>query len=149
MFKYQGQHLINEKGKAVIITGKLNDADIENRNVGLTSGSTRNILTQWTIVYVKDYKRDLRKGEVNRVFGFRVGVDFHIVTRMRSGRYLDLVNSYDTVLKTPNGRSSQRWYFDNNSKTIRSRRTTSYSLEIASNGNSNNLRAYSTGNRWW
>jgi hypothetical protein len=67
---------------------------------------------------------------------------------MGRGRYVDLV-SYDVKLKVSNGRTSQKWYFDNKTKTIRSRQTTSYSLQIQSSGNSKNVVITSTSSRWW
>jgi hypothetical protein len=51
-----------------------------------------------------------KKCEENKDFGFKVDCDFHIVTKMSSGRYLDRVGN-DVVLKRSNGRTTQKWYF--------------------------------------
>jgi len=74
---------------------------------------------RWTIVYVDEDKPEPKKGELNKDFGLYVEREFHVVTFMASGRYLDLINN-NIVLKTPNGFSSQRWFFDQKSKTIKS-----------------------------
>jgi hypothetical protein len=114
----------------------------------MSTSKTRNLLSLWDVVYVKNWPKDLKKGDFNRDFGFKILTDFYIVSHMRSHRYIDLVGN-DLVLKTANGRNSQKWFFDNNTKTIKSRRTTSYSLELKSGGSSRDLRAYSTSSRWW
>jgi hypothetical protein len=93
--------------------------------------------------------RELKKGEWNRDFGFKVNTDFYIISSLNSRRYLDVINSYDVVIKTNNSYKSQRWYFDNNSKTIRNRKSTSYSLEIKNSGSNNDARIYTTNSRWW
>jgi hypothetical protein len=61
---------------------------------------------------------------------------------MGSGRYVDLI-SHHLVLKTPNSFKSQVWYFDNKSKTIKSRRS-QYSIGIQSSGSASNLAIYRT-----
>ena len=45
---------------------------------------------------------------------------------MESGRYLDLLSN-QMVIKTSNGRTSQKWFFNQKTKTIHSWRTKSYS----------------------
>jgi len=56
----------------------------------------------------------------------RVGEPFYVISALDSGRYLDLVGN-NMVIKTPNGRKSQQWYFDQKTKTIKSMRTKSKS----------------------
>jgi hypothetical protein len=90
----------------------------------------------------------LGKGDFHPDFGFIILTDFHIVTQLPSGRYIDLVSN-NVVLKTPNGFNSQTWYFDHKSRTIRSRRTTSYSLQINSSGNNPKIVITSTSSKWW
>jgi len=52
-----------------------------------------------------------KRGEMNERFGLRVGLPFQVVSGLGEGRYLDLI-SRNMVIKTPNGRTSQQWYFD-------------------------------------
>lgn len=92
-------------------------------------------MNKWDIVYIKDYeKKEVKKGEYDHDWGFRVNTDFHIVSRMSRRKYVDLISN-NLVMKRPNGFKSQLWYFDGKTKTIRSRRTTSYSFQIQSSGN--------------
>jgi hypothetical protein len=71
-------------------------------------------------VYVDEYSEP-KKGELNEQFGLFVQRDFYIVSALPSGRYLDLINNRNAVLKTSNGRRTQKWYFDQVSKTIKTR----------------------------
>jgi len=67
---------------------------------------------------------------------------------MSSGRYIDLISN-NVVLKKPNGYNSQTWFFDNNTKTIKSRKTTSYSLQMKSSGSNKDIVVTSSRSRWW
>lgn len=84
-------------------------SDTENRNV-IMYNKHNGLNQQWDIIYVDEMKPEPKKGELNTDFNFIVERDFHIQTRMSSGRYLDRVGN-NVVLKTPNGRSTQVWYF--------------------------------------
>jgi hypothetical protein len=53
------------------------------------------------------------------------------------------------LIKTRNGLSSQEWFFDGKTKTIKSMRTKSYSWNIKSSGTSNNMEVYNTYSRWF
>jgi len=44
---------------------------------------------------------------------------------------------------------AQQWFFDGVKKTITNNYWKSHSLDIQSNGNSNNLRCTTTNSRWW
>jgi hypothetical protein len=105
-------------------------------------------MDKWDIVYVKDMPRDLKKGETDLDFGFRVDTDFYIVSQLPRGRYIDLVSNY-AKLKVSNGRKTQKWFFDRKTKTIKSRSSTSYSLQIISSGNGKKMYITSTSSRWW
>jgi hypothetical protein len=59
---------------------------------------------------------------MNDKFGLYVQRDFHIVSAMATNKYIDLDNSNRyLVVKTPNGRKQQIWYFDQVSLSIRTR----------------------------
>lgn len=93
---------------------------------------------------------ELKKGDYDPDWGFKIESDFHIVSRMGSQKYIDLLSN-KAVLKRPNGRKTQTWFFDKKTKTIKSRSSTSYSLQIASSGSKNakNLIITTTKSRWW
>jgi hypothetical protein len=79
-----------------------------------------------------------KKGELNKDWGFKVGVPFHIISNLPKKRYLDLISN-SPVIKTRNGFPSQGWWFDQKTRTIKSWRTKSYSLAINGNGGRNDL----------
>ena len=86
----------------------------------------------WTATY--PWKKDPKKGELNEDFGVYVERDFYIVSRMKTGRYLDLISN-KFVIKTRNGRNTQTWYFHQQSLTIKSK-SNNYSWNIVSSGKS-------------
>jgi hypothetical protein len=145
MFKMKGAYLTCERnGKVMHVQG---DIDTESRYI--YSGKKKNhVSQQWTIIYADQWKRDPRKGELNKRFGFYVDRTFHIVSQLRGRRYIDIVSSTQVVIKTRNGRKSQDWWFDQKSLTIKTR-VNNYSIEITSSGNGKYLRTYSTSSRWW
>ena len=91
---------------------------------------------------------ELKKGEMNELFGLKVDEPFHIISQMSSERYVDLVGR-NMVIKTRNGLPSQEWFFDGKTKTIKSMRTKSYSWNIQNSGRTNNMEVYNTNSRWF
>jgi hypothetical protein len=118
LFRYEEntQQIKNERGKVLDVQG---GQDIENRRI-LMWNPHKGLNQKWEIIYVKDMPREPRKGEMNKQFGFIVESDFHLQTKMKSGRYLDRLGN-NAVLKTPNGRNTQIWYFHQRSRTIRNK----------------------------
>jgi len=102
----------------------------------------------WDIIYVDEWKGEPKKGELNEDFGLYVERDFYIQTAMSSNRYLDLINNRNMVIKTPNGRKTQTWYFDQRSLTIKTR-LNNQSWDIQSSGRTNNMQIWSTNSGWW
>jgi hypothetical protein len=49
---------------------------------------------------------EYKKGELNKEFNMYVERPFFIKSNLPSGRYLDVVDNRNIVIKTPNGRSS-------------------------------------------
>jgi hypothetical protein len=92
---------------------------------------------EWDLIYQKDWIEEPGKGEMNTDFGFRVEKDFYIVSSLGSGRYIDYVTR-NLVIKTQNGRASQKWYFHQQTRTIRGR-STNQSIDIHNSGKSNHL----------
>jgi hypothetical protein len=144
MFRYRGGWLINERGKAMDVHGNV---DQENRDI-IVWKRHGGLNQQWDIIFKDQYPKDPKKGELNKDFGLYVEKNFHIVTRMRSGRYLDVVNGRNLVIKTRNGRKSQIFYFHQQSLTIRTRYN-NQSIEIQNSGRHANLRIWSTNSKWW
>jgi hypothetical protein len=75
----------------------------------------------WDIIYEDEWKEEPVKGELSKDFGLYVERPFYIVSQLPSNKYLDLINNRNMVIKTRNGRSTQLWYFDQRSKTIKTK----------------------------
>jgi hypothetical protein len=89
-----------------------------------------------------------KKGELNKKFGLYVERPFYIISKLSSGRYLDLINNRNMVIKTQNGRNTQVWWFDQKSLTIKTK-LNSQSFDIQSSGRTNNMQIWSTNSNWW
>ena len=64
-------------------------------------------------------------------------------------RVIEVVGARNLVLKTRHNRNTQKWIFDNASKTIKSLAYRGRSFDIQSSGRSANLQIYNTNSRWW
>jgi hypothetical protein len=111
--------------------------DAENRDIYMSNFNGK-IEQQWDLIYTKDWKGEPKTGEWNRDWGFIVNKDFHIVSLLGEGRYIDYATGRNLVIKTPNGRKSQKWYFHQSSRTVRSREK-NQSLDIHNSGKSNHM----------
>ena len=116
MFRSVGEEIVNDKGKVLEVAGGY---DGENKNIAVAKSEGK-LHQQWDIVYADEYPEEPKKGALNPDFGLYVQRDFFIVSQMDSNRYLDLIGN-NMVIKTPNSRKSQIWYFDQRSYTIKSR----------------------------
>jgi hypothetical protein len=94
-------------------------------------------------MYVDEWKGEPQKGELNEKFGLYVERDFHVVSQLPENRYLDIPDNRYMVIKTPNGRRQQVWYFHQQSLTIRTRYN-NQSWDIKSSGKTNRLQIWST-----
>jgi len=107
--------------------------DHENRQV-IVWNKHNGLNQQWDIVYVDEAKPEPTKGQMSPKWGFIVERPFYIVSELKSNRHLtQLSASRDAIIKTPNGNNSQKFYFDQKTRTIVMVRHTSYSLEAKSN----------------
>jgi hypothetical protein len=143
MFRMKGRFLTNEKGKVMDVHGAV---DSENRDIIVWKRHGK-INQQWDVIYADKWIRDPVKGELNTKFGLYVLRPFYIVSRMRAGRYLDLIGR-DLVIKTRNGRKTQSWYFHQKSLTIRSS-SNNQSWDIKNSGKTTNMQVWSTNSNWW
>ena len=121
--------------------------DAENRNIIMYTKHGK-INQQWDLIYADEYKGEPVKGELNERFGLYVERPFYIISAHPDGRYLDLINNRNMVIKTRNARSSQTWFFDQKSLTIKTMYN-KQSWDITSSGKSNNFQIWSTNSRWW
>jgi hypothetical protein len=96
------------------------NVDAEQRNI-IVWNKHGKLNQQWDLVYADEWKGEPGPGELNEEFGLVVERTFYIVSALDSGRYLDLINNRNFVIKTRNGRKTQQWYFHQQSLTIKSR----------------------------
>jgi hypothetical protein len=136
-------YLVNERGKVMNVSG---GSDTENRNIIMYNKHGR-INQQWSLIYVDEMPKALGKGDFDPEYGMKIEMDFHIISRLNSKRYLDRVG-YDVVIKTPNDRNTQIWYYHYKTRTIRNKYQ-NYALEIQNAGRSNNVRVYSVNSQWY
>jgi hypothetical protein len=65
-------------------------------------------------------------------------------------RVVECISANNLVIRRyVKGRTAQRFWFDNVSKTIKSQHWKNRSMDIQSNGGSSNLRMTTTNSRWW
>jgi hypothetical protein len=120
--------------------------DEENRDIIVYTKHGK-INQQWDVIYADQWKRDPIKGELNEDFGLYVERPFFIVSEMSNHRYLDLIGR-NFVIKTRNGRTSQQWWFHQQSLTIKSK-SMNQSWDIKSSGGSQDIQVWSTNSKWW
>jgi len=58
---------------------------------------------KFELIYADEYPEDPKDGEMDVNYGMRVGTPFHLVSGLKSGRYLDILGR-NMVIKRPNGR---------------------------------------------
>jgi hypothetical protein len=121
--------------------------DDENRNI-IMYNKHKGLNQQWDVIYADEYPAEPVKGEYNEQFGMYVERDFYIVSQMKEHRYLDLINNRNFVIKTPNGRKTQTWYFDQKSLTIKTR-LNNQSFDIKSAGKTRDMQVWSTNSGWF
>ena len=144
LFRFQDNMLVNEKGKVMTVVG---DVDSENRNIGVYNKNGK-VGQTWDIIYTDEMPAELKTGEMNKDWGFKVNTPFHVISNLPDGRFLDLVGR-NMLIKTRNGLPSQSWFFDQKTRTIKSTRTKSYSWDIQNAGRSSNMQAYNTNSGWF
>jgi len=126
MFSYKNGLVTNEKGKVLEVH---DGQDLENRQV-IVWNKHGGDSQQWDILYVDEQKPEPKKGEMSPKWGFIVERPFYIVSELKSNRHLtQLASDRFSIIKTPNGNTSQKFYFDQRTRTIRLVRNTGYSLE--------------------
>jgi hypothetical protein len=84
MFRMKGAYLTNDHGKVAWVQG---DVDQESRHI-YVANRKNHVSQQWDIIYADQWKRDPKKGELNKRFGLYVERPFHIISRMGKHRYL-------------------------------------------------------------
>jgi hypothetical protein len=123
-----------------------NYSDTEGRAVGFYRRHNKSN-QQFDIVYAKDWAPDPKKGELNKDFGLIVEKPFYVISSLSSGKHLDLIGR-NMVIKTRNGRNTQKWWFDQRTKTIKNVQHKGWSWDIKGHGRSNQMQAWNTNSQW-
>jgi hypothetical protein len=89
------------------------------------------------------------KGELNVEFGMYVEREFYIISSLGENRYLDVIDQRKVVIKTPNEYDSQKWWFDQKTKSIRNKMYKDRSLDIANGGQSDDLQLWHANGHWF
>jgi hypothetical protein len=144
MWRMKGAFVTNEKSKVFDIQGGV---DAENRNI-IAYNRHSKINQQWDVIYADEWKGEPTKGQLNKRFGLYVERPFYIISRMGKGRYLDLINNRNMVIKTRNGRKTQIWWFDQKTLTIKTK-LNSQSFDIKNSGKTNEMQVWSTSSNWF
>jgi membrane carboxypeptidase/penicillin-binding protein PbpC len=146
MFRFQKGFIVNEKGKAMDVSGGV---DAENRNIIMYRKHGK-LNQQWDIVYADEYPEEPKKGELNKDFGLYFERPFYIISELASNRYLDwdALKTRNLYIKTPNGRNTQEWYFDQKSLTIKTKHN-NQSWEIRNKGKTNQMEIMATNSGWF
>jgi hypothetical protein len=101
MFRLKDKnYMTNEKGKVWTVQS---GADNENGMI-ISEPRKDKVEQRWRVVYVEDYEEEPKKGEMNKKFGLIVEKDFYIVSQLPSGRYLEVPDNRNMMIKTRNGR---------------------------------------------
>jgi hypothetical protein len=103
---------------------------------------------QFDLIYVDEWKEPPKKGELNEDFGMYVERPFMVRSDLPRGRYLDILGR-NMVIKTPNGRNTQMWWFDQRSRTIKNWNNKGWSFDIQGAGKQTNMQAWNTNSGWW
>jgi hypothetical protein len=113
--------------------------DRENQNV-IVFKRHNALNQQWDIVYVDSLQPELKDGDWWPAFGLYIGKEFSIITKLRSGRYIDVIND-QLVIKTRLTTDSQKFYFDFKSRTIINK-ATKKSFNIQNSGSGKNVQVW-------
>jgi hypothetical protein len=89
------------------------------------------------------------KGELNEEYGFYVERPFFIISAIGENRYMDVVDERNVVIKTANEYDSQKWWFDQKSKTIKNVMFEDKSLDITNGGRSSDIQVWKTNGNWF
>lgn len=89
------------------------------------------------------------KGELNTEYNLYVQRPFYIISALGENRYIDVIDGRDVVIKTSNEYDSQKWWFDQKSKTIKNTMYSDRSLDITNGGRSSDMQIWKTNGNWF
>jgi hypothetical protein len=135
---------MNIRGKVVDIAG---NKIVEGKKVSVYK-KTGAANQKWKLVYVKDAPAIRAKG-YNKVYGFYINRPFYFMSKLPMERVLDVTGGKNVLLASRNGKDTQKWTFDEKSKTIKSFAYKAKCLDIENAGQSANLQIWNINSRWF
>jgi hypothetical protein len=137
LFRVEGTHILNEgKNNQATALSILSNIDAENKHITVNEKPDDRIAQKWEVLYADEWKGEPGKGELNEEFGLYIQRPFYIQSALGSHRYLEVINSRQMVIKTPNSHKTQVWWFDQISFTIKTK-LNNQSWDIKSAGKTN------------
>jgi hypothetical protein len=136
--------MVNTKSKVLDVQG---GRDAVNTNVAAYPRA-KGANQKWKILYVDEAKPDPKKGEYVGSAGLYNLRDFYVISSLPSRRRLDRIGN-NVVIKTANGRTSQKWYYDYKNRAINSRQNPNYVLHIDGNGARTKVMIAYKAEQWW
>jgi len=144
---YKGTYFMNHRGKALTVTSDVNMNHLQMQPK--TKAQYNGVHQKWTLKYVDELPPPPKKGDWVPEYGLHHLRDFHFISSLPSGRYLDLIGS-QTVIKTEaTNRKTQIWFFDYYTRSIRSRNNAGVGLHLQSNGNGRLVQVAGNSQQWW
>jgi hypothetical protein len=100
-----GSHIVNIRGKVL-------RAEKDDENFAASAWKKSGELNQkWKLVYVDEMEADPKDGDLAAEWGFKINRDFFLISALPGRRFLDFIPGNKLVIKTRNGRKSQKYYF--------------------------------------
>ena len=103
---------------------------------------------RWRVLYLDKMGKIPKQGR-NSKFGFYINRPFYIMSRMPMRRVVEVVGGRNVVIKQARNRNTQKFTFDQVSKTIKSWAYKHKSFDIQNSGRSSNLQVATTNSRWF
>jgi hypothetical protein len=146
MFRLEDEYIRSfNKEKYLNVQGA---TDTEGRHIQCNEKKTGKIHQQWDVIYVDQWKGEPTKGQLNKEYGLYVERPFHVISALGSGRYLEVINNRNMVIKTRNNQKGQIWWFDQRTLTIKTK-INNQSWNIVSNGGGKDIQIAGTNSQWW
>jgi len=121
--------------------------DAEGQNV-LVWKRHNGLNQRWNILYLDEKKEEPTKG-LDDDSGLYRNRPFYIVSRLPAKRAITVTGHNLVIRKMKRDDTSQLFYFDHLTRTIKSQQFKGKSIDIQSSGRGNNLQIWKTNARWW
>lgn len=143
IFRFVDGHFINEKGKYL----DAGNSQTEGANTFVAAKNNQKS-QNWEVIYIEEMKGEVMSG-FNSNYGFYKGRAFYLVSKLPMNRVLEVQGGRNLYIRARAGRVTQQFYFDQITKTLKSKAYPHLSIDIQSSGASANLQIIATNARWF